>query len=562
MKASRRNWLLGITLLIAAMAVGGFTYFGGTKKVTFLKTKVQRGDIEAVISATGTCNAMISVAVGSQVSGNVLELYADFNSTVRKGQKVAMIDPAPFQTKLDQAKANLDSSKQGIVSAEVALTKADYDISNAKLNIATQKSAQQRSESQVAEAKRLLTQKEQMVKAGIGAQSDYDSQKANYDQAVLSLESAKAAVETAERNLDSVTAQRRVVETQKVTANSNVVSAQAAVTNAQLDLDHTVIYSPVDGIVINRAVDRGQTVQASTTAPTLFTIAQDLSTMHVDTNIDESDISRVREGQEASFTVDAFPGQQFRGEVKQVRRAPVNQQNVISYTVVIQVENPELKLFPGMTANVKLVTEHLSNVIKIPSAALRFRPSEDLLVPEAKNPQKTKTEVKAEAKADDAKAGDAKTGDAKAGDAKAGDAKAFDPSQFKGRGGGGFGGGGGRGGNRGGGGGGGRGGNRGGGGGFNAGGVGRGTSQAQTAYIVDETGLLLKPVRIRTGISDGNFVSMLNGDLKEGQELVTGVEGPAPTKANTNKNAPGFGNPQFPGGGGNNNKQGRGGFGF
>jgi HlyD family secretion protein len=326
----------------------------------------------------------------------------------------------------------------------------------------------------------------------------------------------------------------------------------------------------VDGIVINRAVDTGQTVQASMSAPTLFTIAQDLTVMHVDTNIDESDISRVQENQEATFTVDAFPGQQFRGIVKQVRKAPVNQQNVISYTVVIEVPNPDLKLFPGMTANVKLVTERVENTLKIPSAALRFRPSEDLLVADAKQKDKAKadTNTKADAKTDT-------KADTKA-DAKAGDGK-FDPSQFKGRGGdgggGGFGGGGGgrRGGGGGGGfgGGGGRGGQRGGGGGggFNANAGGTGNpraAQRQTVYVLDDTGLLLRPIQIRTGISDGNFVALLNGDLKEGQELITGVENPKPSTTGTqNKNAPGFNNPQFPGGGGNNNnKGGRGGFGF
>jgi HlyD family secretion protein len=318
-----------------------------------------------------------------------------------------------------------------------------------------------------------------------------------------------------------------------VTAKSQVVSADANLSNAKLDLEHTNIYSPVDGIVINRAVDRGQTVQASMSAPTLFTIAQDLTTMHVDTNIDESDISRVQEGQEATFTVDAFPGQTFHGGVKQVRRSPVNVQNVISYTVVIEVANPDLKLFPGMTANVRLVTERVENALKIPSAALRFRPSEDLLVADAKQKDKAK---------DVAKGGDGK----------------FDPSQFKGGGGGG---------QRGGGGGGGRGGRGGGGGGgqrgagANAGGAPR-AGQQQTVYILDDTGLLLKPVRIRTGISDGNFIAMMNGDLKEGQELITGVENPRPSQTNNqNKNAPGFNNPQFPGGGGNKGG-GRGGFGF
>ncbi|HSP69818.1 MAG TPA: efflux RND transporter periplasmic adaptor subunit, partial [Bryobacteraceae bacterium] len=278
-------------------------------------------------------------------------------------------------------------------------------------------------------------------------------------------------------------------------------------------------------------------------APQLFSIAQDLSKMHVDTNIDESDISRVMVDQAASFTVDAYPGQVFRGTVMQVRRSPINVQNVITYTVVIAVDNPDLKLFPGMTANVRLVTDRLMNVIKVPSAALRFRPPEDLLPADAKTTDKKV--VPGDAKVDPSKFDPA---------AKGGDGK-FDPSQFKGRDGGGFGGGGGFG--RGGGGGGFRAGG-GGGGGRGRGdgnGGGRGTSQFQTVYTLDEKGQL-KAERIRTGISDGNFVAMLNGNLKEGQELVTGIEG-VRAGGNQNKNAPGF-----PGGNPNQFKGGRGGLPF
>jgi len=529
------KWLLGFTLLIAALALGGFTYYTRSKKVDFLKAKVQRGDLESAISATGTCSAVISVAVGSQVSGNVAALYADFNSVVKKGQLVAQIDPAPFQTKVDQAKANLDSAKAQIINAEVALKKADLDIANAELNITNQKAAVVRSQSQVNDAKRKQDLQAKMLSAGVGTQDARDSAQAVYDQAVASLESAQAQLKSAQANLESVKAQRQVAETQKVTAQAQVATADANLQNAQLDLDHTRITSPVDGVVIARNMDVGQTVQASYSAPTLFNIAQDLTKMHVDTNIDESDISRVQENQEATFTVDAYPGQVFRGTVMQVRRSPTNVQNVITYTVVIAVDNPDMKLFPGMTANVRLVTDRLSGAIKIPSAALRFRPPDDLL------PADAKTTDKKVAKVDGKTDGKFDPGQFKGGDGK------FDPSQFKGRGGGG-GGGGFR--NRGDGGGG----NRGGGGGGNPGGV-RATSQFQTVYTLDEKGQL-KAERIRTGISDGNFVAMLSGNLKEGQELITGIEG-VRSGGNQNKNAPGF-----PGGNQNQFKGGRGGFPF
>jgi HlyD family secretion protein len=538
------KWLLGFSLLIVALALGGFTYYTRSQKANFLKAKVQRGDLESAISATGSVTAVISVPVGSQVSGNVSAVNVDFNSPVKKGQLVAQIDPAPFQTKVDQAKANLDSARAQIINAEVGLKKADLDIANAELNISNQKAAVVRSQSQVNDAKRKQDLQAKMLAAGVSTQDASDSAQAVYDQAVASLESAQAQLKSAQANLESVKAQRQVAETQGVTAKAQVATADANLQNAQLDLDHTRITSPVDGVVIARNTDVGQTVQASYSVATLFTIAQDLSKMHVETNIDESDISRVQVDQLATFTVDAYPGQTFRGSVMQVRHSPTNVQNVITYTVVIAVDNPDLKLFPGMTANVRLVTDRLSGVIKVPSAALRFRPPEDLLPADAKTTDKKVAP------------GDAKVDPSKSdATAKGGDGK-FDPSQFKGRdgGGGGFG----------------RGGGGGGGGGFRAGGGGgggggrgrgdgngggRGTTQFQTVYTLDEKGQL-KAERIRTGISDGNFVAMLNGNLKEGQELVTGIEG-VRAGGNQNKNAPGF-----PGGNQNQFKGGRGGLPF
>jgi HlyD family secretion protein len=269
-------------------------------------------------------------------------------------------------------------------------------------------------------------------------------------------------------------------------------------------------------------MDVGQTVQASYSAPQLFSIAQDLSKMHVETNIDESDISRVQVDQDASFTVDAYPGQTFHGTVMQIRHSPTNVQNVITYTVVIAVDNPDMKLFPGMTANTRLVTDHLSGILKVPAAALRFRPPDDLLPADAKNTDKKTGTGKGDGKFDPSQF-------------KGGDGK-FDPSQFKGRnggGGGGFG--------------------RNGGGGIGRGGQGGARPQFQTVYTLDDKGQL-KAVRIRTGISDGSFVAMLGGDLKEGDVLVTGIEG---ARASQSKNAPGF-----PGGNNNQFKGGRGGFPF
>jgi len=547
------KWLLGLTLLIAALGLAGFTYYTRAKKVDFLTAKVQRGDLESAISATGSLAAIISVPVGSQVSGNVAAVYVDYNSVVKKDQLVAQIDPAPFKTKVDQAKANLDSARAQITNAEVGVRKADLDIANAQLNITNQQSALVRADSQVKDAKRKLDLQAKMFKDGIGTQDARDSAQAVYDQALASYDSAQAQVKSAQANLESVKAQREVAVTQKVTAQAQVATADANLQNAQLDLDHTKITSPVDGVVIAKNTDVGQTVQASYSVATLFTIAKDLTKMQVETNIDESDISRVQNDQLATFTVDAYPGQIFRGTVMQVRHSPTNVQNVITYTVVIAVDNPDGKLFPGMTANVRLVTDHLSAALKIPSAALRFRPPDDLMPADAKNTDKKKGDGKVDSSKSDFSKSDNSKSDSN--QAKSGDGK-FDPSQFKGRGGGGFGrnGGGGGGFGRNGGGGGGGFGRNGGDRGGQAGGATR--PQFQTVYTLDEKGQL-KANRIRTGISDGNFVAMLGGDLKEGDALVTGIEGVRAGQNQNKNNQPGF-----PGQNNNQFKQGRGGLPF
>jgi HlyD family secretion protein len=422
----------------------------------------------------------------------------------------------------------------------VAARRYDLDVANAELSVTNQKATVARTKSQLDEAKRKLDLQQRMFEQGLVSKDSVAALQASYDQAVLSMESAEASLKTALANLESVKAQRETVLNQKVTAEAQVTQAENARRNAELNLEYTRITAPVDGVVIARNMSQGQTVQASTTAPQLFELAQDLTKMQLWTNIDESDISRVREGLEATFTVDAFPGQNFTGEIVQIRRAPQNVSNVITYTVVITVDNPDLRLFPGMTANTRIVTERLENALRIPAAALRFRAPEELLDPEAKAKGKGgKGDGKADSKGD-AKQGDSKDGEAKGGEFfsqfKGGDreelfnqfkAKGFDPSQFQGRGGGGRGG---------------RGGGKGGGGNRRpAAGL---TAQTQTVYIKNAKGLL-EPIRVRTGITDGSWVALLGNNLQEGQELITAVEGLA-VPANKQTNAPGF-----PGGGGN-----------
>ncbi|MEP7353911.1 MAG: efflux RND transporter periplasmic adaptor subunit [Acidobacteriota bacterium] len=371
------KWIVTLGVL-GGIGYGAYRYYAAPAEIKFIKAVITRGSIESVISATGTLSATLSVNVGSQVSGNVLEMLADFNTPVRKGQLIAVIDPSTYQTKVDQAQASLNSAETQIKTAEVAEKRADFDIATAELAIVNQKASVNRAQSQVAEAKRQLEIAKNSYTGGFGTKDAQDSKQATYDQAVLSVDSAIATQKTSEASLASTKAQKEVVLTQKTTAASQVTNAKAALESAELDLSRTKILAPVDGIVIARNMSPGQTVQASTSAPQLFEIAQDLSQMHVDVNIDESDISRVQIGQQASFTVDAYPGQTFRGDVLQVRHSPTNVQNVITYTVVILVDNRDMRLFPGMTAQTRIVSERVESTLRVPSAALRFRPPAQL----------------------------------------------------------------------------------------------------------------------------------------------------------------------------------------
>jgi HlyD family secretion protein len=370
-----RRWLLGFSALaVLGGAILAYYYFGRSSQPAYLTAPVDRGDIDATISATGNCNAVVTVQVGSQVSGNIIALYADFNTKVKQGQLVARIDPAMFQARVDQAKANLEGARQAVVTARATLKKSESDIANAEANVATQNANVVHAQSAVTLAKAENDRRIVMLQEKIVSQEDADTAKATYDQAVANLEAARAALNASRSAVESAKAQRDVAQAQLNGAAETVNQDQAALNQAALDLEHTQIRAPVDGVVVSRNMDVGQTVAASFQAPTIFLIAQDLTKMQVDTNVDEADVGPVRVGQSANFTVDAYPGQVFHGAVTQIRQAPINVQNVVTYDVVIGVSNQELKLFPGMTANVRILTGRAENALRIPSAALRFRP--------------------------------------------------------------------------------------------------------------------------------------------------------------------------------------------
>ncbi|MBI5640086.1 MAG: efflux RND transporter periplasmic adaptor subunit [Nitrospirae bacterium] len=313
-----------ILIFLACVALAGaaayFALKGNNDTPKYRTEKVTRGDIEALVTATGTVNAVTTVLVGTQVSGTIKNIYVDFNSTVKQGQLIAQIDPAVFEGQVDQARANVLLAKANLEKADAAL----------------------------ADTKRTMLRNKELFSRNLIARNDLDTAETNH-------ETSRAQV---------------------TAARAQVSQSEAALRIAETNLRYTRIVSPVNGIVVSRNVDIGQTVAASFQTPTLFNIAQDLTKMQIDSTVAEADIGKIKVGQPVEFTVDAYPDSPFRGRVSEIRNAPITVQNVVTYDVVIKVDNPEFKLKPGMTANVSIVVSSKKNVLRIPNAALRFRPSE------------------------------------------------------------------------------------------------------------------------------------------------------------------------------------------
>ena len=331
MKYLRNKWLI-IAVLLAA--ISGLTAFKlETKKAPqYFTEKIQQGDIQDVVQATGTINAVTTVQVGSQVSGTIQTLYADFNSHVKKGQVIAQIEPSLFQGALLQAKADLADAQANLIAAKANLQKAQASAAQSKLD---------------------FDRYTALAKDGVVPTQQLDTARATW-------QTNDAAANAAQAQVTQAAAQ----EQQKA----------AAMKVAQTNLDYTTIRSPIDGTVIARSVDVGQTVAASLQAPTLFTIAQDLTKMQVYVSTDESDVGAIQTGQAANFKVDAFPTQSFNGKVSAVRLNATTVQNVVTYTTVVDFDSPDMKLFPGMTAYVNIPVATANNVVKVPNGALRYKP--------------------------------------------------------------------------------------------------------------------------------------------------------------------------------------------
>jgi HlyD family secretion protein len=373
------RWGVTVGLALGLVLVGVIWRAHLRNAISYETVSVERGAVQAKVTATGNLNAVVDVLVSSQVSGNIKALYADWNSKVKKGQLVALIDPEIFQAQVDQASATFRSAHAATITAEAQLEKTKSDLSAAN---ATEKNAEAITAKDLAtetNSKAQLQRAQILRDEQIIAQQDYDTAKANYDAAVAQVAADQAQIDAAKQNIQSAQASIEVAQSQLVTAQAQERQVGATLQQAQINLNHTRIMAPVDGTVVARRMDVGQTVASTLNPPTIFEIAQDLTKMQVDTNVAEADVGNVAKGQRATFVVDSYPGLTFDGVIADIRKAPIITQNVVTYDVVITVDNSDLKLFPGMTANVTILATKLDDTLKVPNSVVRFRPSAAVL---------------------------------------------------------------------------------------------------------------------------------------------------------------------------------------
>ncbi|HEX3228848.1 MAG TPA: efflux RND transporter periplasmic adaptor subunit [Pyrinomonadaceae bacterium] len=526
---ARKKYLFFGAAGVAVLALAGFYFWGGqTSAAQYLTAKVERGNLRNSVTATGTLQAVTTVQVGSQASGTISSLTADYNSVVKKGQVIAQLDPAVSKAQVDQARANLQQAQAGLQQARAAVANSRAGVTDAKARAQAATSTAQNNQAGVVGARAnlavlkaqqddalsLLKQQESLVKSGIIAQREldvaqtaYQTAKAKYDQGVAQLNQAILSEQSAtssgiaQSNAQVQQSQAGVQQSQAQVqaAEAQVQQAVAALQLAEVNLAHTTITSPIDGIVVSRDVNVGQTVAASLSAPTLFTIANDLTKMQVIANIDQADIGLVENAKSVKFGVDAFPGKDFDGKIQQMRLNPVTVQNVVTYNVVIDVDNPEQKLKPGMTANLTITIDERNNVLKVPNAALRFTPQDG-------GSQRTGGgNVNGQGRRQSG-GGDASQ---RGGNAGNGSDVQFAPSTAP----------------------------------VLAG-------QTRIVWVMGQDG---KPQRrrIKVGLTDGAATEVVEGNLVEGEMVITGQTLSSASKANTNQgSAPGFGSAPRTGGGG------------
>jgi HlyD family secretion protein len=530
-RKSRGKFIVVVLVLLAT--ISGLTYWAiGRNKTTqsaLIKGKIDRGSIRISVNATGTLEAVRTVQVGSQISGQIAKLHADYNSIVKQGQLLAEIDPRTFQSQVLTEQSSL-------ASAQARLQSAQADLINQEANLLQVQASLKVAEVANDNAALLYKRSQELLAKGLASTNDDDVARSNAQSAAAKVLQAQAAVKQAE-------AQIRSRQAALESSQSDIVGSKAQLERAQINLDLTKIYSPVDGVVISRSVDIGQTVAASLSAPVLFLIANDLARMQVKANIDEADIGKITDDVQVTFTVDAYRNDVFTGKISEVRLEPQTVQNVVTYGVIVGVENPQLKLKPGMTANLTMVVDEHDNVLTVPNAALRFTPT-------GMTPEKIAEILKNAPAAAAPPELPPTQGSAVAPPAATTEAVPSANRGGRGRGGrGGDGGGAGGGGTGGGRGGGGRGGNGGanggvsgaggaGGGGARNGGVasasrggggggaggrgggGQGRSQRTILWVEGDMPGEFKPIPVRTGLNDGTRTEVIGQNLMEGTEIV------------------------------------------
>ncbi|HEX8772915.1 MAG TPA: efflux RND transporter periplasmic adaptor subunit [Pyrinomonadaceae bacterium] len=553
-----RNRLIIAIGALALIVLAGFLLWGDQASAAqYMTAKVERGNLRNSVTATGTLQAVTTVQVGSQASGTISALHADFNSIVKKGQVIAQLDPSTTRAQVEQARANLLQARASLQQAQAAVAQSRAGISQTRAGVtdAQAKAVAARStvqnqqagvtsaqanlavlRAQLDDAASFLRQQEQLAAEGVIARRDVETAQTNYktaearynqaaaqvQQAVLSAQSSSSAgivqsqalIEQAHAQVQQSQAGAQNAAAQVQSAAAEVQQAEAALQLAEINLSQTTIRSPIDGVVVSRDVNVGQTVAASLSAPTLFTIANDLTQMQVIANIDQADIGLVEQAKGVSFTVDAFPGAEFKGTIQQMRLNPQNVQNVVTYNVVIDVSNPEQKLKPGMTANLEITIDERNDVLKVPNAALRFTP-QDGQRPTTQGGAANRSGQGSRRGAQQARnangatvANPAVANGAQADGARERVAPASSPVL---------------------------------------------AGQTRRVWVLGQDGQP-QPRRIKVGLTDGAATEVLEGDLREGEVVITGQNisgaGSGSNRLQTGQTAPGFGGAPRTGAGG------------
>jgi HlyD family secretion protein len=378
MGTNLRKWLIG-TGVVAVLAAGGYWAWrpagGPSSEAAYRTAPIDRGQITAAVRATGTLTPMTTVLVGSQLSGQIVEILADYNSQVKAGQVVARLNSDQIRTRRDAAQADVMQARADLLVKRAQLDRARSTRLKANSTVKDLEAQRDRTAAQLADARRTFERQSELFKRNTGSQQALDTASTQVEVQVATLASSEAQIASATAELNGLDADILLAEGQVKSGEALIAQREAKLKDILIDLERTDIRSPVDGVVVQRQVDLGQTVAASLSTPTLFQIAQDLRTIDIYANVDEADVGRLKAGQPTTFTVNAYPNRTFEGRVEMVRLGAQTIQNVVTYTGVIRVENADMALLPGMTANLQVVTEDRRDVLRIANAALRFRPA-------------------------------------------------------------------------------------------------------------------------------------------------------------------------------------------